>query len=63
MVEDAVLEMAVVDVVVVGLPMSRRSLMKPRAQKRRHGDDGDASRQSSWKGAMPRSTQSGPSRM
>lgn len=50
MVEDAVLEMAVVDVVVVGLPMSRRSLMKPRAQKRRHGDDGDASRQSSWKG-------------
>lgn len=58
MVEDAVLEMAVVDVVVVGLPMSRRSLMKPRAQKRRHGDDGDASRQSSWKGGRCRGRRS-----
>jgi hypothetical protein len=52
-VEEAVLKMAEVDVIVVGLPS-----MELQAHKGRHGDDRDMSRQSSWEGAMPKSTQS-----
>ena len=35
--------------------------MELQAHKGRQGDDGDASRQSSWEWAMSKSTQSGPS--
>ena len=56
MVEEAVLKMAEVDVVVVGCVS-----MELQAHKGRHGNDGDASRQSSWEGLMPKSMQSEPS--
>jgi len=45
----------VLGIVMVRLSMSRQLHMKPQAQKRCHGDDEDASRQSSWEGVMPRS--------
>jgi hypothetical protein len=61
MVEYDMLEIAMADVVVVGLPMLRRSHIKLWAQMRRHGDDGGASRLSR-KGVMPRLMQLGLSR-
>ena len=54
---DARLEIAVVNIAV---EVTDAKVVKPQMQRGR-GDDGSASRQSSWEGAMPRSTQSRPS--
>ena len=58
MVEDVVLEIAMVNI-VVKVANVEASPHKTAGTKRCYGDDGDALRQSSWKGAMPRLVQSG----
>jgi hypothetical protein len=53
MVEDAMLEIAMVN---IGVEVANVEAFahKTAGTKRCHGDDGDASRQSSWKGVMMR---------
>jgi hypothetical protein len=62
MVEDAMLEIAMVNI-GVEVANVEASAHKTAGTKRCHGNDGDASRQSSRKGVMTRLAQSRPLKM